>query len=30
MARKEIEQAFDLKQKLLQQAKYYDELLGGS
>jgi glycosyltransferase involved in cell wall biosynthesis len=28
-ARAKIEQAFDLNQQLLQQAKYYDELLGG-
>lgn len=29
-ARKKIEQAFDLQKQLLQQANYYDELLGGS
>lgn len=29
-ARSKIEQAFDLKKQLLQQANYYDELLGGS
>jgi colanic acid/amylovoran biosynthesis glycosyltransferase len=28
-ARAKIEQAFDLNQQLLQQASYYDELLGG-
>lgn len=28
-ARQKIEQNFDLTQQLLQQAKYYDELLGG-